>query len=147
MFQLIVALAPLLVLVSLSLAQQYELTQTYTPANFFEEFDFFTVRIQIHPVNTNAKSSKEQDPTGGFVQYVPFETAATTGLVGNASDLIYLGVDYQNVYTADSPGRPSVRLQSKMTYTEGLFVLDLMHMPTGCGTWPGKYFIYLVDIR
>jgi hypothetical protein len=72
------------------------------------------------------------------VQYVPFDTAASANLIGNGSDLIYLGVDKTNVYTPDGPGRPSVRLESKMTFTEGIFVINLTHMPAGCGVWPGK---------
>ncbi|KAF2799124.1 glycoside hydrolase family 16 protein [Melanomma pulvis-pyrius CBS 109.77] len=110
-------------------AQQYELTQTYTTQNFFEEFSFFT----------------GQDPTNGFVQYVPFDTAAATGLIGNNSDLIYVGVDHTNVYPSSGPGRPSVRLESKLTFTEGLFVLDLTHIPTGCGTWPAFWTVGLAD--
>lgn len=80
--------------------------------------------------------TQNPDPTSGFVQYVPFETAAVLGLVGNASDEVYLGVDHTNIYTPGGLGRPSVRLESKLTFTEGLFVVDLSHIPTGCGSWP-----------
>lgn len=34
-----------------------------------------------------------------------------------------------------------MRVESKATYTEGLFVLDLSHMPVGCGVWPGMLSI------
>ncbi|PSN69794.1 tat pathway signal sequence, partial [Corynespora cassiicola Philippines] len=124
-------LKALMLLASLPAAfsQQYELVQEYTPANFFDEFRFFT----------------DQDPTGGFVQYVPFETAAATGLVGNTSGLIYLGVDKSEIYPAGGLGRPSVRLESKLTFTEGLFVLDLSHMPAGCGIWPAFWTVGLGD--
>jgi hypothetical protein len=71
------------------------------------------------------------------VQFVPFDVAAATQLIGNTSNLIYLGVDSANSYLPDGPGRPSVRLESKSTFTEGLFVFDLTHIPVGCGTWPG----------
>jgi len=83
--------------------------------------------------------SQGPDPTGGYVEYVPYDTAASAGLVRNGSDLVYLSVDKTNVYTPDGPGRPSVRLESKMTFTEGIFVIDLTHMPAGCGVWPGTY--------
>jgi hypothetical protein len=33
-------------------------------------------------------------------------------------------------------GRDSVRISSKAAYGDSLVVLDLKHMPTGCGTWP-----------
>ncbi|KAF2875040.1 concanavalin A-like lectin/glucanase domain-containing protein [Massariosphaeria phaeospora] len=119
----------LLLLLPLVLSQQYELTQTYTAQNFFDEFRFYT----------------GPDPTDGFVQYVPLETAAHNRLVGNESGLIYLGVDSTNVYPAGGPGRPSVRLESKSTFTEGLFVLDLTHIPTGCGIWPAFWTVGLGD--
>jgi hypothetical protein len=34
-------------------------------------------------------------------------------------------------------GRPSVRLESKLSYTKGLFLADIKHMPgNACGIWP-----------
>lgn len=66
------------------------------------------------------------------------EVAASTPLIGNSSDLIYIGVDNANVYRPGGVGRPSVRIESKLTFTEGLFVIDLTHIPVGCGTWPGS---------
>ena len=32
--------------------------------------------------------------------------------------------------------RQSIRLESQFTYTGGLIIIDAVHMPTGCGTWP-----------
>ena len=49
---------------------------------------------------------------------------------------IYMGADHTTTNAWD--GRQSVRLESKTDYSEGLFVIDLEHMPTGCATWPGK---------
>ena len=40
---------PLLILSTLVYAQQYQLIKTYTPANFFEEFNFFTVSPSTFP--------------------------------------------------------------------------------------------------
>jgi hypothetical protein len=56
-----------------------------------------------------------------------------------------VGVDSNNVYPLDGLGRPSVRLESKQTFTEGLFVLDLTHIPTGCGIWPAFWTAGLSD--
>ena len=52
------------------------------------------------------------------------------------NNTVYIGVDYINYVQPGSRGRDSVRLESKAKYTKGLFILDLNHMPTGCGTWP-----------
>lgn len=43
------------------------------------------------------------------------------------------GVDTVN---KDQGGRASVRLTSKKVYNKGLVVIDVGHMPVGCGTWP-----------
>ena len=32
--------------------------------------------------------------------------------------------------------RKSIRITTQYSYTGGLVVLDAVHMPTGCGTWP-----------
>lgn len=33
-------------------------------------------------------------------------------------------------------GRKSVRIHSKYVFNGGLIILDAVHMPVGCGTWP-----------
>lgn len=38
-------------------------------------------------------------------------------------------------------GRDSVRISSKQTYDDALFVLDLEHMPEGCATWPAFWTV------
>ncbi len=57
-------------------------------------------------------------------------------------------VDSDNTYDGTQPywlingvGRPSVRIESAKSWTHGLFIADIKHMPTtkttsGCGTWP-----------
>lgn len=37
--------------------------------------------------------------------------------------------------------RDSIRLTSKATFQSGLFIVDLAHMPTGCGTWPAFWLV------
>jgi len=32
--------------------------------------------------------------------------------------------------------RQSVRITTQYTFNGGLVILDAVHMPTGCGTWP-----------
>ena len=40
-----------------------------------------------------------------------------------------------------SSPHPLHLLQSKSQYDAGLFVIDLEHMPTGCGTWPAFWLV------
>ena len=54
---------------------------------------------------------------------------------------VTISVDTTNEWPRGGPGRPAVRLSSDNTYTHGLFILDLNHMPTGCGTWPAYWLL------
>lgn len=141
MMRLTAPWALILFLPRFALPHPYQLIEEYNASNFFEEFRFFNVRGSVSSliiVDAQVDSFQNSDPTGGFVRYVDFDTAASTGLISNGSKIVRIGVDKKNTYTAGGPGRPSVRLESKMSYTEGLFVLGLAHLPTGCGVWPGK---------
>lgn len=113
---------------------QYSLDTTYDRRNFFQSFDFFT----------------EPDPTKGFVEYVDQATAQQDGLIGygqgNSSrgygqannGSIVMGVDYKTVNPAK--GRRSVRVTSQQSFTHGLFLADISHMPKpACGVWPAYW--------
>lgn len=135
-----------ILLISLSLFHLCNAQATYTlvddytasPVDFFESFNFFT----------------GADPTNGFVAYTDAASAAESNLIGftvpetttsisefaNASS-IYVGVDYTNVISSGS-GRPSVRITSTKSYNAGiLLVADILHMPTGCGTWSSLWML------
>ena len=73
------------------------------------------------------------DPTHGYVNYVDKSTAQSKGYISTsgADKPTYIGCDHTNV--ASGRGRDSIRLESKKTYNDGLFLLYLSHMPTGCG--------------
>ncbi|KAL8789790.1 MAG: hypothetical protein Q9195_006682 [Heterodermia aff. obscurata] len=103
----------------------YTPLDTYNSTNFFSAFTFFTA----------------PDPTNGAVTYVDLPTAATSTLIATAplaSNAIYLSLDST---TPSTPKRNSVRLNSLKTYNTGLFILDLAHMPTGCGVWPAFWLL------
>jgi hypothetical protein len=38
-------------------------------------------------------------------------------------------------------GRDSIRIASKKRYGDSVLVLDLTHMPVGCGTWPAFWSV------
>ncbi|KAH7147102.1 glycoside hydrolase family 16 protein [Dactylonectria estremocensis] len=100
----------------------YSLSITYDTTNFFTSFDFFN----------------EKDPTNGFVEYVGFETAVSEGLAGDRNGAIYMGVNTTTVSPAS--GRKSVRVTSQTSFTHGLFIADIIHMPGSiCGVWPAMW--------
>lgn len=49
---------------------------------------------------------------------------------------MYIGPDFMSVVAPGERGRKSVRLESKKAYRGKMVIIDLEHMPAGCGTWP-----------
>lgn len=104
---------------------EYVLKDDYQPATFFDQFNFFDTSVTA-------------DPTGGFVKYEPRNLAEQYGLIYTTSTNAVMRVDNT---TVPQNGRSSVRIQSKNQYNHGLFILDLDHMPHGCGVWPAYWLV------
>ncbi|KAH7318412.1 family 16 glycoside hydrolase [Stachybotrys elegans] len=104
----------------------YSLVETYEGESFFDNWDYFT----------------GYDPTHGFVHYVPREHAQQLNLTYASETAAVLKVD-TSVGPNDEPnastGRFSVRVTSRNTYHEGLFIFDVRHTPYGCATWPALW--------
>ncbi|KIW72363.1 hypothetical protein PV04_00562 [Phialophora macrospora] len=110
----------------------YALETDYSGRDFFDGFQFYA----------------DADPTHGFVTYVDEITAKADGLVTTRFGSAQIKVDSTNTYNGSAPysningvGRPSVRIESIESWTHGLFIADIKHMPTtadtsGCGVWP-----------
>ncbi|ETI29013.1 hypothetical protein G647_01466 [Cladophialophora carrionii CBS 160.54] len=110
----------------------YALDTDYSGRDFFDGFSFFT----------------DADPTHGFVTYVDEATALADGLINTRGGSAQIKVDSTHKYNGSAPysgingvGRPSVRIESIDSWTHGLFIADIKHMPTttdssGCGVWP-----------
>lgn len=104
----------------------YQLVDEYLPETFFDQFNFFTAG----------------DPTYGHVQYVDRYTASRNGYTTvSEDDTAVMSVDTTNMWPLGGRGRPAVRLISNNSYTHGLFIADVKHMPTGCGTWPAYWLL------
>ena len=118
-------------------AENYQLQERYAGFRFFDEWTWETF----------------QDPTHGRVNYVDIGTAINRNLsYGELHAKIYsslypsralatgqkfvMRADHWNRVTPLSRGRDSVRIRSKDSWGDSLLVLDLEHMPEGCGTWP-----------
>lgn len=116
---------PVLLLVSayaLLVHATYNLQIDYTGAKFFDGFEFFT----------------DADPTKGTVTFLDEVAANDTSLAGfietaNNTMAIYMAAD---TTASGGSGRGSVRVSSIETFQHGLFIVDILHIPTGCGTWP-----------
>lgn len=99
----------------------YKLADVYSGPTFLDRFDYFT----------------EEDPTDGFVHYVDRDAATRMNLTYAGSSSVVLRVDTTDAMA--TTGRRSVRLESKTSYDDGLFLFDIIHAPYGCGTWPALW--------
>lgn len=105
----------------------YELVENWAGKSFLDHIDFFTAK----------------DPTNGFVNYLDQESAESSGLFKlNSGGSLYMGVDSETTLDPNGKGRDSVRIESKKFYDEGLYVVDIKHMPGSiCGTWPAFWSV------
>ncbi|KAG8795235.1 hypothetical protein FRC12_016876 [Ceratobasidium sp. 428] len=87
-------------------------------AEFFDAWTFWS-----HP-----------DLTGGAIDYQTLEGAQAVGLIGvNDAGNAVMRLETTSQVTGN---RKSVRINSNYTINGGLVILDAVHMPYGCGTWP-----------
>ena len=105
----------------------YELVENWVGKSFLDHTEFFTAK----------------DPTNGFVNYLDQESAESSGLFKlNSGGSLYMGVDSETTLDPNGKGRDSVRIESKKFYDEGLYVVDIKHMPGSiCGTWPAFWSV------
>lgn len=96
----------------------WRLTNTYQGQSFFNEWDFFTA----------------EDPTRGIVDYINEGAGRQAGIleVNSAGNAIMRVETTPTV----ANNRRSIRITTRTVFTGGLVILDAVHMPVGCGTWP-----------
>ncbi|KAJ6604155.1 concanavalin A-like lectin/glucanase domain-containing protein [Mycena vulgaris] len=96
----------------------WHLTDSYAGSDFFDNFSFWDT----------------DDPTHGTVDYVSRADGEAAGLidVNSAGNAI---MRVETTATVDSV-RKSIRITTKQSFTGGLVIMDSVHMPTGCATWP-----------
>lgn len=107
----------------------YVLTDKQEGKNFFSHYSFYD--------GSDSEGSK------GFINYVQKEKAFGLSI----ANVTYESVDNDGhaetepfIYMSTTPTvegpRNSVRLEGRKRYNRGLFIIDVRHMPAGCGTWP-----------
>ncbi|KAJ4475778.1 concanavalin A-like lectin/glucanase domain-containing protein [Lentinula aciculospora] len=97
----------------------YKLVEEHSGSDFFDGWTF-----------TDAADVT----THGIVDYVDEGTASANNLTAITSD----GTAIMRVETTATVtgNRQSIRITTNSIYNSGLWILDAIHMPTGCGTWP-----------
>ncbi|TDL14738.1 glycoside hydrolase family 16 protein [Rickenella mellea] len=110
---------------TLSSASVFQLEESWSGNNFFLGWNFWD----------------SDDPTHGSVEYVDQPTAQANNLVSmNAAGNAVIGVETTPQVAGN---RRSVRITSSSSFTGGIFILDAVHVPTGCGTWPAFWTVGL----
>ena len=81
-----------------------------------------------------ANITLETDDLDIFFQRRSLEDAISTGStlsLAHPEPFLYL----KTAPTEKGP-RESIRLEGKRRFNRGLFIIDVRHMPSGCGAWP-----------
>ncbi|KAK7967302.1 uncharacterized protein PG986_001579 [Apiospora aurea] len=108
-------------LLACSSVDALSLKRTYAGSNFFDGFKFMA----------------DNDPTKGFVEYLPRNEAELRGLVKAQGNQVRIQADSTTSYNLNDKGRASIRLESFDTFDNGLLLADIAHMPgSACGIWP-----------
>lgn len=101
-----------------TISSPWMLVETREGASFFDGWTFWDAA----------------DPTHGNVDFLSMQDAQSNGLIGvNSAGNVIMKVE---TTPKVSGNRKSVRIHSKNTFTGGLLIMDAVHMPSGCGTWP-----------
>ncbi|EJT98107.1 hypothetical protein DACRYDRAFT_91125 [Dacryopinax primogenitus] len=111
--------ALLLGLAGSAVATTYNIADTYIGSQFLSRFTCKRLLTRLTVASTTSQA-----------------TALANNLTYASGNTFIMRADYTTTLTSSGPGRNSVRIQSNNTYTYALMVLDLSHMPEGCGTWP-----------
>ena len=100
----------------------YKLVELQEGHKFFDYYDF--------------NDGPDSLGSAGYNDYTGKERALTLNLANVTKEKDGEYIYMQSVPGADGGFRESVRLQGKRRFDRGLFILDVAHMPAGCGVWP-----------
>eukprot|EP00978_Attheya_sp_CCMP212_P002690 scaffold5493_cov52-Attheya_sp.AAC.10 len=112
----------------------YRLLECQEGEDFFRYYDFFDGADSEGSAGYNSYVSKDRALELGLANVTRekiVQGTNTTTSSEEAADFIYL----KSEATKEGP-RESLRLEGNRRYNRGLFIVDLAHMPAGCGVWP-----------
>jgi hypothetical protein len=148
----------------------YRLVERQIGHDFFQYYDFlegpdsdgsmgyntyvgFTRAMELHLTNItplSASLSSSSSSAAAVSRIRP--TSTTSSLVSSSNDDTiahddahepdhqYSAVFIRSAPTVDGP-RESIRLEGKRHFNRGLFILDIDHVPSGCGVWPAFWLV------
>ncbi len=101
----------------------YQLLERQVGKDFFDFYDFFHGADSIGSAGYNTYVSKRRAEQLNLANVTKEDSG---------KEFIYM----QSVASPNGGFRESVRLEGKRRFQRGLFILDIEHMPAGCGVWP-----------
>lgn len=118
----------------------YKLLEAHYGNNFFDYYDFYNGPDSLGSAGYNVYVDKDR----AFQMNLANVTTTTTttsnttsgDLDGKEESFIFLQSIPEQDSTNGNGFRESVRLEGKRRFNRGLFILDVAHMPAGCGVWP-----------
>lgn len=119
----------------------YKIVNVHQGKDFFDGFTFYEGADSLGSAGYLTYQTREESLSSDYSKNLanvtteegvrdPFDPSAPAWQQ-SPRDFVYLS----SRATAEGP-RDSVRLEGRTRYHRGLFVLDLRHLPTGCGVWP-----------
>ena len=121
----------------------YKLLERQQGHDFFQYYDFLDGPDSLGSAGYNVYVGQKRAMELGLVnvtredassnqEYVYLQSAANNNNKSNSGS----STTTSSSSTSSSGPRESIRLEGKRRYNRGLFVLDVAHMPAGCGVWP-----------
>ena len=105
------------------LAASYTLSDNFVGSGFLSGFEHEAIA----------------DPTNGRVNYVDQATALSLNLTFASDDTFIMRADSTTTLNPSGAGRNSARIQSVKKWSTHVEIMDVRHMPQGCGSWPAYW--------
>eukprot|EP00970_Alexandrium_tamarense_P020670 scaffold15487_cov200-Alexandrium_tamarense.AAC.1 len=116
----------------------YRLLQSQEGKKFFDYYDFYDGADSIGSAGYNMYVSKKKAMSLGIANVITGESVSTSN--DTSDDTSDQSTEDEFVFMSSAPTeegpRSSIRLEGKTRFERGLFLLDVRHMPNGCGVWP-----------
>lgn len=115
----------------------YQLVELQEGNDFFSQYTFYNgLDSEGSKGYVNYVSQQEAfDLNIANVTHEPIPTTSVHGSSNNHDDNTEPFVYMSTSPTPEGP-RNSIRLEGLKRYNRGLFIIDIRHMPAGCGSWP-----------
>jgi len=112
----------------------YQLIERQDSKTFFNYYEFYDGPDSLGSAGRNVYVSRNTAMKLGLTDPISKKDDEHNDDDGEEEEFVYI---HSTPPEGGNGGlRSSVRLEGKRRFNRGLFILDLRHMPAGCGVWP-----------